>query len=231
MKMLAGILTGLNLFCGLAAVIFAIEGEALAASWMILVAVVLDGLDGAAARLFSSASDFGRHFDSLSDIVSFGVAPCILAYSVFRAGLEFCTALSLFAYLLAGVIRLSYYCLGKDEDQSVHFSGLPITVAGGFSAAILYMSVRFPHLIFSIILPVLLCLLAFLMVSNVPYPNMRGINQAPKGKIFLFGSILAAAAGPVFLYAKAAIFAPEFGASLFFLFYIAFSPFLLRRIV
>lgn len=232
MKIVAGLLTGLNLFCGLAAIIFAVERDFIAAAWMILLGVLFDGLDGLAARFFSSASAFGRQFDSFTDIITFGAAPCVLAYTVlWGGGGEFITGLALFAYLLAGVIRLSYYCLSSSEETSLYFNGLPITVAGGFSAGLVYMSSQFRAPGFSGVISTLLCLVAFLMVSNVRYPNLRGITRRIKGRVFLVISVLTGFASVYILSSQAGVIAPEFGICVFFLMYIAFSPFLLREMV
>ncbi len=78
--MLPSLFTVGNMLCGFAAVLYAIHGQLERAGWLIILAGLLDGLDGRIARLTHSTSEFGKEYDSLADVVSFGIAPAILAY-------------------------------------------------------------------------------------------------------------------------------------------------------
>ncbi len=80
-KILPGLFTLGNLFCGLLAVINAGKGIYITAAWWIIIAGIFDALDGKIARLTHSDSKFGIEFDSLADVVSFGIAPAVLIYS------------------------------------------------------------------------------------------------------------------------------------------------------
>ena len=76
-----GTLTAGNMFCGFVSIAYAFEGNYLTASWLIILAAVFDALDGLIARLTRSYSEFGVEFDSLADVISFGVAPSVLIYT------------------------------------------------------------------------------------------------------------------------------------------------------
>src|SRR3990170_93873 len=81
-KLHANIVTSGNLFCGLFSVLSVMDGHPVLAAWFVVMAAVLDAFDGKAARFFGGGSDFGVQFDSLADMVSFGLAPAALIYAI-----------------------------------------------------------------------------------------------------------------------------------------------------
>ena len=169
--------------------------------WLIVAAMVCDMLDGSVARLTRKTSDFGGQLDSLSDAISFGVAPAMLMVrTVFTVLREQATYVSLErvivcvagAYAACGILRLARFNVENEPDEAAHmkFSGLPIPgAAGGLTGLVLLLSYHEIHSslggpwVFyaaSIILPVLTLASALLMVSRIEYPHV--INQYIRGK-------------------------------------------------
>src|SRR5438093_3209244 len=153
--LLPNLMTAGNLFCGFTGTLKIVEGALLQASnpdaagdlfhtaiWFILGACIFDLLDGRLARLGGHESAFGREFDSLADIVSFGVAPALLVYRIVLQ--EFRTACWIIAlvYLCCGALRLARFntAQANNEKHATHpnknFTGFPIPAAAGLIASI-----------------------------------------------------------------------------------------------
>jgi CDP-diacylglycerol--serine O-phosphatidyltransferase len=160
-------------------------------------AVILDGLDGRIARMTNTTSEFGRELDSLADIISFGIAPAILAYTwgvQFVQGypgpgiidqLERAGKFVAFLFLLCGAARLARFNIQKNPQprnpgspNRKYFVGLPIPAAAGMVAAVVYALDSYPITTFvgSIFWLALLALLAFLMVSSWRYWSFKEFN-------------------------------------------------------
>lgn len=157
------LVTLLNLVLGFTSLILLYEGKIILASTLIFIAVFADCFDGYLARKRGSASEFGRELDSLADLISFGVAPGVILYSLFNHSL-----LAFFAAVIpvCGALRLARYNIQKSGGG---FTGLPIPAAGGFIASLPFYSASFhdlPLLFISISLGVL-------MVSEVGYFKYR----------------------------------------------------------
>jgi CDP-diacylglycerol---serine O-phosphatidyltransferase len=154
-------------------------------------AILFDGLDGRIARLTNSSSDFGREFDSLADIITFGVAPALLAYAWGVRGVEEFVGAQLFhrllqvgwvvtfGFLICGAARLARFNIdsGKPSPDRRYFVGLPIPGAAGVIAATVHL-VKYPLLAwpFSVAWLLIVGSLAFLMVSRVRYPSFKTID-------------------------------------------------------
>ena len=205
--LLPNLMTAGNLFCGFTATLKILEGallqstDAVAASerfheaiWFILGAFVFDFLDGRLARLGGHDSAFGREFDSLADIVSFGVAPALLVYRIVLQ--EFRTACWIIAmvYLCCGALRLARFNIAQanNEKQSNHsnksFTGFPIPAAAGLIASItLFMLwlTEGEHQLgkWKFALPPLLIFLSFMMFSRFQYPSFKAVNWKTKKSI------------------------------------------------
>ncbi len=177
--------TAASLLLGLASIVTSQLGNLELAGWMIVWCGLLDVLDGLAARLLKATSSFGAEFDSMADLVSFGVAPAML---VLHAGLQIAgieldtggfwvlmTAVSVF--VLAGAMRLARFNLTTDQPRTGWFAGIPITVAGGalVSTAIILL-VRYPDIAASmplhLYLSIFMFVLALLMISTIRFPKM-----------------------------------------------------------
>ena len=136
--LLPSLFTVANMFCGWACIVFAMRGEYVTAAPFIGFAIVLDGLDGRIARATGATSDFGVEFDSLADVISFGVAPATL---VFAWGLEPLGRLGwavAFLWLAAAAVRLARFNIQGKEGDKRYFIGLPSPAAAGVPAATVF---------------------------------------------------------------------------------------------
>jgi CDP-diacylglycerol--serine O-phosphatidyltransferase len=164
-----------NLFCGFFAIISVFKGNSHLAATAIIVANVFDILDGKVARLMHAASRFGMEFDSLADLVSFGVAPALLAFTWGLSEYGRFGWLAAFLFLACGALRLARYNVQVDTVGKGFFNGLPIPAAASMIAA---MVMIFYHLGGSdtarkVMVLLLTYALAFLMVSNVKYRSFK----------------------------------------------------------
>ncbi|MGH8223636.1 MAG: CDP-diacylglycerol--serine O-phosphatidyltransferase [Woeseiaceae bacterium] len=177
--------TAISLLLGLGSIATSQLGDLELAGWMIVWCGLLDVLDGMAARLLKATSSFGAEFDSMADLVSFGVAPAML---VLQAGLRIANIqldtgafslllVSVGVFVLAGAMRLARFNLGTGEPRSGWFAGIPITAAGGglVSTAVILL-VRYPDMAAVLplhaYLPTGMFVLALLMVSTIRYPKL-----------------------------------------------------------
>lgn len=187
-----------------ALVLAAFDGAAKAIGW----AVVFDALDGRIARLTNSASDFGREFDSLADVIAFGIAPATLAYTwgiwavqdgegaLLSTHLRQGGWIVTFAFVICGAARLARFNIEstKATADRRHFVGMPIPAAAGVVAALVHWAK----------LPIsewtsaaawlgLLGMLAFLMVSRIRYPSFKSLDlrrRRPHVAVIFIGLIV-----------------------------------------
>ena len=177
--------TSLSLLLGIASIVTTQSGNLELAAWMIVWCGLLDVMDGLSARLLKATSDFGAEFDSMADLVSFGVAPAILVLNV---GLELggidqgsnhywllLVAISVFA--LAGAMRLARFNLTSETPVKGWFTGVPITAAGGgLTASMCLVLLKHPDIAASmplkLYLPIIMFVLAIAMVSRARFPKM-----------------------------------------------------------
>jgi len=185
-NMAASIVTTIALYCGTASIFASIRGEYAAASYWILGAIIFDTMDGTVARLTNSVSDFGKELDSLSDIVSFGVAPAVLIYNAFLLEAELANSTpagGMFAiiFVIFGALRLARYNVFQADRHDVFF-GLPIPGAAGTIASFYLFCQEFDLKVAYWILGPMTVFLGLLMVSNVRYPkkNMSVFLLAPR---------------------------------------------------
>lgn len=167
MGYIPNIFTLLNLTFGVLSLLYAVHQDYLAAAIFILVAALLDGVDGRIARRLHVSSELGKQLDSLSDLVSFGVAPAMLIYlSIFYPNYgAFWSMLLTVVYVLCGAFRLARFNTVNIQN---YFIGIPITIAGGMVALLsLFDSCLSPGF-FLILMP----LLSYLMVSSIKVPKM-----------------------------------------------------------
>jgi CDP-diacylglycerol---serine O-phosphatidyltransferase len=160
------------------------------AGWMIIWCVLLDKLDGFAARILKASSDFGAQFDSMADLIAFGIAPGFLVY-FFMQSLDYAwfashrplMLVSLSVYMLGASMRLARYNAIDSEELVNYFHGLPSTFAGGFMATsvILYSKYQVAGKFAGsmALLPILLIFTGILMVSPLYLPKLvRRENKA-----------------------------------------------------
>ena len=178
---LPNLLTTAALFCGYFAIVQAMHQRFEAAAIAIFVAMVFDGLDGRVARLTGTQSEFGAQYDSLSDMVSFGVAPALLAYQWALMDLNKLGWIVSFIYCSGAALRLARFNTNIGVVDKRFFQGLPSPAAAALIAGIVWVSIDnglSPDE--SIWLKSAACLLTFIagisMVSNFPFWSGKNIN-------------------------------------------------------
>jgi CDP-diacylglycerol--serine O-phosphatidyltransferase len=133
--LLPSLLTTGNLFCGFLAIILAADARYVEAAVAIFVAMVMDMLDGKVARLTKTTSQFGVEFDSLADVVSFGVAPAFMLYAFALSKLGRAAWLGAFLFVACGALRLARFNVYSGVSDRRYFIGLPIPAAAGIVAS------------------------------------------------------------------------------------------------
>lgn len=197
--LLPNLMTAGNLFCGFAATLKMVQGALLqgadpaaaavlfhTAIWYILGACIFDLLDGRLARLGGQDSPFGREFDSLADIVSFGLAPALMVYRIVLIDFPRAGWVVAFIYLLCGALRLARFnCIaasGQKGAADKDFRGFPIPAAAGVIASLtlfmLWWLGEREHDIgrWKWVLPPLMLFLSFMMFSRFKYPSFKGLS-------------------------------------------------------
>ena len=214
--LLPNLMTAGNLCCGFLAVLKILEGALLEAGsaaagthsfqlaiWCILGACIFDALDGRLARLGGHESPFGREFDSLADIVSFGVAPALMVTRVVFHDAPRLGWMVASIYLVCGALRLARFnCLAATDSAAANkeFKGFPIPAAAGLVASLTLFLLwlndnRVEHWLTKWVLPPLLLFLSWMMFSGFRYPSFKAVNwrttrSLPKFLVFVIVGIL-----------------------------------------
>ncbi|MCX5809390.1 MAG: CDP-diacylglycerol--serine O-phosphatidyltransferase [Proteobacteria bacterium] len=175
---LPNLLTSISLFSGFYAIVATIDRRFIYAAIAIFVSSIFDMLDGRVARMTGSSSKFGVEYDSLSDVIAFGVAPGLLIYLWALKGYGRFGWLAAFLYVACGALRLARFNIQVDTVQKKQFLGLPIPAAATVVAgSVLFNSWLMPHGIDlkTVFIPILIYILAFLMVSDVRYLSFKDL--------------------------------------------------------
>ena len=163
-----------NVFCGFYAFVAVLNEQFYFAAWAIVAGMIFDGLDGRIARLTKTTSAFGEQYDSLADIITFGMAPAFLAYSWVLKPFGRLGWMAAFLFLLCAALRLARFNVTKPEIRSEHFIGLPSPASAVVIASIV---IAFEDLFATRMNPFIMVMvvyaLAFLMVSNIKYPAFK----------------------------------------------------------
>jgi CDP-diacylglycerol---serine O-phosphatidyltransferase len=166
-----------NVFCGFYAFVAVLNENYYYSAWAIAAGMIFDMLDGRIARLTKTTSAFGEQYDSLADIITFGMAPAFLAYSWVLKPFGRLGWMAAFLFLLCAALRLARFNVTKPEIRSEHFIGLPSPAAAVVIASIV---IAFENLFATRINPFIMVMvvysLAFLMVSNIKYPAFKRLN-------------------------------------------------------
>jgi CDP-diacylglycerol--serine O-phosphatidyltransferase len=174
---LPNLMTTGNLFCGFFAIIQALKSNFLYAAYAIVAAAVFDLLDGRLARLTRSTSKFGAEYDSLCDLVSFGVAPGIMLFQWALNPFGRLGWIACFLYVTCGALRLARFNVQANIVEKNYFQGLPIPMAAGIVASsILAFQDLELEASGNIGLLVMTALLAFVMVSNFRYRSFKDLD-------------------------------------------------------
>ena len=171
------------LFSGFYAVVAGMNGDFANASIAIFVAMVLDGLDGRVARMTNTSSAFGAEYDSLSDMVSFGVAPALVSFSWVLSSAGKLGWFAAFIYVAGAALRLARFNTQIGSVDKRYFIGLPSPAAAAAVAGLVWASVEFDLDVsgYAYLIAVYVALVGVLMVSNVLYYSFKDVD--PKGKI------------------------------------------------
>jgi CDP-diacylglycerol---serine O-phosphatidyltransferase len=190
---LPNLVTTASLFCGFYAIIAAIQANFYQAALSILIAAVLDGLDGRIARITKTTSAFGVQYDSLCDLIAFGLAPGVLVFLWALKPFNRFGWLAAFLYVVCGALRLARFNVQAGQMGTNYFVGLPIPAA----ASIVATTILFVFQIGGtgstgyLIILIMIYILSFLMVSTVPYPSFKGMKLTERRPFnFLVAAVL-----------------------------------------
>ena len=178
--------TALSLLLGVASIVTTQLGDLEFAAWIIVWCGLLDVMDGLSARLLKATSSFGAEFDSMADLVSFGVAPAVLVLNAglqlggieFESGQFWVLSVAVAVFVLAGAMRLARFNLASEESSPGWFVGVPITAAGGgLISSLVLVLMHYPDIAVSLplhlYLPILMFVLALLMISRLRFPKAK----------------------------------------------------------
>ncbi len=214
---LPNLFTAASIFSGVFSMISALNYDFSKAAWLIMLALIFDGLDGRVARLTNTCSKFGVEFDSLADMVAFGVAPALLMYLF--VGHEFGRVGVVVAalFVIFGAIRLARFNVTNTQIEPSVFIGVPIPTAAVFISLMVLLFEKYgfeEH--FGAVMIFFSIIVSLLMVSNIRYPSFKKVDYTPKHAMKLFASIL-------FILLFIFIFPIE-GFTLLFVAYILYGP-------
>jgi CDP-diacylglycerol--serine O-phosphatidyltransferase len=175
---LPNLITTASLFCGFYSIIASSQEKFVIAAITILAALVLDGMDGRIARFTNTTSKFGAEYDSLSDLIAFGVAPSLLAYNWTMSFYGKWGWIAAFLFVVCGALRLARYNIQIGIIESKVFNGLPIPAAASVIATtvLFYDYVGVEGKFHNYYLLFFVTILSFLMVSNIKYYSFKDMK-------------------------------------------------------
>jgi len=175
--------TTASLFSGFYAVVSGMSGDFENAAIAIFISMILDTLDGRVARLTNTSSKFGAEYDSLADVVAFGVAPALVLFSWSLQSLGNFGWVAAFIYVAGGALRLARFNVQLEIADSKYFIGLPIPAAAGVMAGMLWTAVDYglDGVQLSYMVAIVTAVLGILMVSNFKYYSFKDLDL--KGKV------------------------------------------------
>ncbi len=192
--LLPNLFTTAALFSGFYAIVAAINGRFEPAALAIFCAMVLDGMDGRVARMTNTQSDFGAEYDSLSDMISFGLAPGLVMYEWALTGLGRIGWVVAFVYTVTAALRLARFNTQVETADKNYFQGLPSPSAAGIVVGLVWIGAEYQLEVtrgLSILAMIITLLAGALMISNVRYNSFKTIDL--KGKvpfIHIIGAVL-----------------------------------------
>ena len=210
--LLPNLFTTAGLFAGFFAIVAAMNGQFEAAAKAVFIAMIADTLDGRVARLTNTQSAFGMEYDSLSDVVSFGIAPALVVYSWSLIILGKIGWLVAFLYTATTALRLARFNTQAASTDKSYFQGLPCPAAAGVIASLVWIGQEFAlshGIVFSGVMALLTGLLSLAMVSNIRYYSFKSFDL--KGKVPFISVIVV-----VLLYIAIAINPPSLLFASFF---------------
>ena len=195
--LLPNILTTFGLFAGFFAIILATKGQYADAAIAIFIAMLWDGLDGRVARLTNTQSAFGEQYDSMADMVSFGVAPALLMYFYLFESLGKIGWIGAFIYVAAGALRLARFNTQIGVEDKRYFQGLPSPAAAALIAGMVWTKEMIGPSVYDeqylvISAWIILVSAGILMVSNIRYYSFKEINLKSRSsfKLLLIATLI-----------------------------------------
>ena len=191
--LLPNLFTTAGLFSGFYAIVAATNDRFEAAAVAIFVAMIMDGLDGRIARMTNTQSDFGKEYDSLSDMVAFGLAPALVMYEWVLSGYGKIGWLAAFIYTAGAALRLARFNVQHGVINKRYFQGLASPAAAAAVAGLIWLGNDYdlrdssPVGVFAAILTVTV---ALLMVSNVRYRSFKDIDIRGKVPFIAIGLLV-----------------------------------------
>lgn len=186
-----------NLACGFGAIVFIINNEPAYAAWLVIAAMVFDGLDGQIARLTKTTIAWGAHVDTLADMITFGFVPAFLIGSLGVFNAPVAVWFVCFFFTLCAAIRLAKFEFESENKtdgvRSKCFTGLPTTLAGGTVASLIlldsYLKTTLNIQAVSTCLPSVMFILSILMLSKVPYIRIVDVVKSKREPVSLLITI------------------------------------------
>jgi CDP-diacylglycerol---serine O-phosphatidyltransferase len=188
--LLPNLFTTAALFSGFYAIVAAINDRFEAAAVAIFIAMIFDGIDGRVARMTNTQSAFGAEYDSLSDLVCFGLAPALVMYEWTLTGLDKAGWLAAFIYTAATALRLARFNTQVGKLDKAYFQGLPSPAAAGVLAGLVWTVTDYEMEVATLAIPslILTILIGLLMVSNIRYRSFKDLDL--KGKVPFFAILV-----------------------------------------
>lgn len=200
---LPNLITTANMFCGFYSAVQSLDGNYLQAAWLIILAAVFDTLDGRVARMARATSSFGVEYDSLSDLISFGMAPALLAYLWGLQEFGRLGWISAFFFLMCGALRLARFNVTTQTLSKAFFQGLPIPMGAGVLTTFVIFHENFFIETSSwqrMVTLAMVFALGLLMVSTFPFPSFKEVNWRSKAAFPILlagiGALLSVAVRP-----------------------------------
>jgi CDP-diacylglycerol--serine O-phosphatidyltransferase len=191
---LPNLFTTASLFCGFYSIIASFKEHFVSASIAILFSIVFDGMDGRIARLTNTTSKFGAEYDSLADLIAFGMAPSLLAYSWAMSIYGKWGWIVAFLFVLCGALRLARFNIQIGIIESSVFNGLPIPAAASVVATtVIFFSSDYVGVegkFHNIFIMIFVIILSLLMVSNIKYYSFKDMKLLARKPFTIFFSII-----------------------------------------
>jgi CDP-diacylglycerol--serine O-phosphatidyltransferase len=221
--LLPNLFTSMNLFCGFYAVIAAIDEKFIPSAVAVIIAGIFDNLDGKIARATRTTSKFGVEYDSLADLISFGLAPGLMMYLWALRPLGRIGWLAAFLFMACGALRLARFNTQAGSSSSEYFVGLPIPAAAGMNAVtvLIYHKLGLTPQSNPVLILIMLYTLSFLMVSTIKYSSFKKPELFRKMKFNVLVSVML-----IFIFIAAQ---PSIALFLFGVAYVGSGPFNLLR--
>ncbi|MCP3673190.1 MAG: CDP-diacylglycerol--serine O-phosphatidyltransferase [Gammaproteobacteria bacterium] len=182
--LLPNLFTTFGIFCGFYGIVASMSGHFADAAFALFIAMLMDSFDGRVARMTNTTSDFGAEYDSLADIVSFGVAPALIAYNwAHLEKLEQIGWLAAFIYVVCGALRLARFNVMPETVDKKYFQGLPIPAAAAVIIGLVWFGeiMEWNRTSMHIPVAIVITVCGFLMVSNFRYHSFKEVDW--KGKV------------------------------------------------